>query len=191
MKLICGVGINDADYPLYKTIKTDNGGRKVVWYCPYYRRWKNMIQRVYSEKYTDRWPTYKECSICTPWLTFSNFKSWMEKQDWEGKVLDKDILIKGNKLYSPDTCVFVSHIVNCFNLDCGKDVGIIQNIKSNLFAASCSNPFTGKQERLGSFKTPQESKNAWRKRKDEIACQLADMQKDERVANALRKMFKE
>lgn len=190
MKLIYGIGINDADYPLYIT-ETINGKSKIIWNCPYYLRWKNMMQRVYSEKCRHKYPTYKDCTVCDEWLYFSNFKAWMEMQDWEGKCLDKDILHKGNKVYSPETCVFVPHIVNCLNLDCGKETGITKKRNSKMFTPRCNNPFTGKQERLGTFKTIGESKEAWRKRKDEIACQLADMQKDERVATALKEMFKQ
>lgn len=189
MKLIWGVGINDADYPVYKT-KTVDGKRKVIWVCPYYLRWKNMLQRAYSLTYKEKYPTYRSVVVCDEWLTFSTFKVWMEAQDWEGKVLDKDILFPGNKVYSPETCVFVSHIVNCLNLDCGKEPGILKRFNSNIFTPKCGNPLTGKRECLGSFKSQEESKQAWLKRKDEIACELADMQKDERVADALRKMFK-
>ena len=47
------------------------------------------------------------------WHRFSSFKAWMEKQDWEGKHLDKDLLVPGNKEYGPSTCIFVSNEVNC------------------------------------------------------------------------------
>ena len=73
-----------------------------------------MLQRCYSESHLVRQPTYKGCSVCEEWLTFSNFKSWMEQQDWEGKQLDKDLLVYKNKIYSPETCVFVSSVINSF-----------------------------------------------------------------------------
>lgn len=50
------------------------------------------------------------CSVCEEWLTFSNFKRWMEQQDYEGKALDKDLLVSQNKTYSSETCVFVPRI---------------------------------------------------------------------------------
>ena len=108
-RLVYGVGINDADYVVQKweTIGYVNGKQKqkLIWICPYYSAWKSMLKRCYSSKYQDKRPTYKGCSVSDEWLTFSVFKVWMEKQDWEGKQLDKDLLFEGNKIYSADTCV--------------------------------------------------------------------------------------
>ena len=73
-----------------------------------------MLERSYSEKFKEKHPTYKDVTCCEEWLTFSNFKSWMEQQDWEGKDLDKDLLVYQNKIYSPETCCFLSHKINTF-----------------------------------------------------------------------------
>ena len=105
-KLVYGVGINDADYQVNPTID----GSRVM--CPAYSAWHSMIERCYSEKYHDKKPTYKECYVCDEWLYFLKFKSWMEKQDYKGKELDKDILIQGNKVYSPETRIFVDKTIN-------------------------------------------------------------------------------
>ena len=64
-------------------------------------------------------PTYKDVTCCKDWLLFSNFKRWMEQQDWEGKELDKGIIVYGNKMYSPETCAFVSRTTNSFVLENG------------------------------------------------------------------------
>lgn len=112
--MINGVGINDANYEVQIYEKTTDG-RRVVWRCPYYSKWVSMISRCYSEKGLERNKSYENCSICGEWLTFSNFKSWMEKQDWEGKELDKDLysfLLKEGKVYSPETCIFLDPWVN-------------------------------------------------------------------------------
>jgi hypothetical protein len=100
---VYGVGINDADYI---TIYKSNGSTLT---CPFYRRWKNMLSRCYDKKYLERNKTYKDCSVCKEWLTFSNFKAWMIKQDWRGNHLDKDITSQGNKVYSPNLCLFVTN----------------------------------------------------------------------------------
>ena len=117
-RLVNGVGVNDADYVVEKLETTGyvNGKQKqkLVWYCPHYRAWRGMLSRCYSAKYQEKQPTYIGCSVSEEWLTFSNFKAWMEKQKWEGMHLDKDLLIEGNKIYSADTCVFVSPLVNTF-----------------------------------------------------------------------------
>ena len=122
-KLVYGVGINDADYVVkeWETIGYVKGKRKqkIVWECPYYRVWVNMLKRCYSTKYKEIRPTYEGCVVSDEWLTFSNFKSWMDCQDWEGKQLDKDILFERNKIYSADTCVFVTPMVNSFTTDSG------------------------------------------------------------------------
>lgn len=109
-KKVCGVGINDADYATQGRDKIT--GKR--WWCPYYSRWHSMIKRCYSEKYQEKNPTYKGCAVCEEWLYFSNFKRWVEEQDWKGKHLDKDFLVEGNKVYGPDTCVFMDGSLNTF-----------------------------------------------------------------------------
>lgn len=193
-KLVYGVGRNDADYVVDKkeTIGYVDGKQKQkkVWGCPYYQTWIDMLKRCYSAKHQERQPTYKDCSVSTEWLTFSVFKRWMEKQQWEGLQLDKDLLIEGNKVYGPDTCVFVSQTVNKFINDRGNDrgewlVGVDWHKQTEKFRAQCSNPFTKKVEHLGLFTCEQEAHNAWLKRKLELAHELAAIQTDERVAKAL------
>ena len=100
------VGINDATY----IVKTTINGKRVT--CPYYSKWSEMIRRCYSTEYQGRKPTYSDCCVHAGWWLFSSFKRWMEKQDWQGKHLDKDLIKAGNKMYSPLTCVFVSNKVN-------------------------------------------------------------------------------
>lgn len=193
-KLVCGVGINDADYAVQKfeTIGYVNGEqkRKLIWICPYYRVWHNMLKRCYSTKFKEKYPTYKGCSVSEEWLTFSVFKSWMEEQDWEGRQLDKDILFEGNKIYSSETCTFITQTVNSFTTESGAArgewlIGVYLDKVANKFKSQCGNPFTKKQEYLGFFNCPQEAHKAWIKRKLELAHLLAAEQTDERVAKAL------
>ena len=124
--LVHGVGINDANYAVteLETIEV-NGVRKrrIVWVCPYYSVWTNMLKRCYSAKFQERNPTYKGCSVSKEWWRFSNFRRWMEAQDFEDKQMDKDLLFEGNKVYSAETCVFVTSVVNSFTLDRGNDRG--------------------------------------------------------------------
>lgn len=105
-KPILGLGINDANYIVQPRVN----GKRVT--CPYYKAWMSMINRCYGEKIHLVRPTYKGCSIVNEWLTFTTFKDWMIKQDWKGKQLDKDIISYGNKIYSPETCIFVSSSIN-------------------------------------------------------------------------------
>ena len=197
-KLVHGVGINDADYAVYKYETTEvNGVRKkrMVWYCPYYRTWKSMIARCYSLKFQERCPTYIGCSVSEEWLTFSVFKLWMEAQDFEGKQLDKDLLFAGNKVYSAETCVFLTSMVNTFTIDCGASrgewlIGVCWDKGAGKFKSSCCNPFTKKREHLGLFLNELEAHEAWLNRKLELAHLLAAEQTDERVIEALLTRFK-
>ena len=193
-KLVYGVGINDADYVVEKseTIGYVDGKqkRKRAWVCPHYRTWKDMLKRCYSDKAQERYPSYKGCTVSDEWLTFTNFRAWMEKQDFEGKQLDKDLLFEGNKVYSPETCVFVTGAVNNFTIDRGAArgewlIGVNWHKASEKFRAQCSHPLSGEREYLGLFTSEQEAHEAWRKRKLELAHELASIQTDERVAKAL------
>ena len=191
--LVYGVGINDADYAVEKWGTIEVNGvrkRKQVWFCPFYRAWKSMLSRCYSIKFQKRRPSYIGCSVSEEWWRFSNFRSWMVEQDWEGMQLDKDLLFEGNKVYSAETCVFVSRMVNNFITDRGNDrgelmIGVCFYKKNGKFISRCSNIFTKKQENLGSFDSELDAHKAWLNRKLELAKELAAIQTDSRVSKAL------
>ena len=191
-KLVYGVGINDADYVTqrFETIGCADGKQKLVWKCLFYQTWSDMLKRCYSEKYQEKKPTYRGCTVSDAWLTFSNFKNWMEKQDFEGEHLDKDLLFEGNKTYSADTCVFVSRMVNNFTTDREAArgewmIGVSWHKGMSKFKSDCRNPFTKKGEYLGLFTSELEAHQVWLKRKLELAKDLAAIQTDHRVAKAL------
>ena len=185
---VYGVGVNDADYPTQPRVD----GKKVK--CRYYATWENMLQRCYNEKLLERQPTYRGCSVYPDWLYFMNFRKWMIQQDWEGKALDKDLLVVGNKVYSANTCVFVDRMTNSFTIDSAGargdyPLGVNFHKASGKFTAFCCNPFSKKQEYLGYFHCPNQAHLAWKARKHILACQLADLQTDSRVAAALRTRY--
>ena len=189
---VYGVGFNDADYLVKPVIYVDGKAQRK--YCPYYRKWMQMMNRAYSTKLLETRPTYSDCFACDDWLYFSNFKKWMQSQDWQGKHLDKDILKKNNREYSPEYCVFIDPSVNTFILDCNKNrgvypLGVYWDIPRKKYKAQCQDPFTRNRGYLGLFDTPLEAHKAWQKRKHELACRLADQQSDPRVADALRKRY--
>lgn len=180
-----GFGVNDSGYVVHSA----DGELQI--FCPFYVKWSKMLERCYCEKYKIKHKTYTECIVCDEWLVFSNFKRWIDSQDWEGNQLDKDLIFIGNKIYSPETCVFVTPLVNTFVTDCGSargemPIGVNRCNKTSKFEARCRNPFTGKKEYLGRFSDIDSAHLVWKNRKHELACQLADMQTDERVAAALR-----
>jgi len=192
-KLLFGVGVNDAGYTVRKRGKGADRN-KIVWSCPFYDRWFGMMSRCYAQSMKARNPAYAECSVCPEWRRFSDFRKWMQSQDWHGKQLDKDIIIAGNKIYSAETCCFVSRALNAFLVDSassrsGFPPGAAWFKQTRRFVAKCKNPFTGKADHLGYFDNPEDAHEAWRQRKHELACRYADEQADERIAKALRERF--
>lgn len=192
-KLLCGVGLNDADYLVSreKVVMQEDGtkNRVRVWSCPFYKTWHSMINRCYGPGTQKRSPTYIGCTVHPDWHKFSEFKSWMERQDYEGLQLDKDLLIFGNKEYGPDACVFVTQKVNSFILDAKNGrgdwpIGVYLRKDSNKFSAQCRS-LDGEQAKLGVFDTPEEAHAAWVAFKLEQAKILAAEQEDPRVAKAL------
>ena len=197
-KLVFGVGVNDLDYrvQVYEYVTKDGGRRvrKPVFVCKYYAAWTRMLERCYSKKYLERNPSYIGTSVCRDWLSATEFKKWMEKQDWQGKSLDKDIIVPRSKLYSPDTCAFVLNETNSFVIasDASRGrypVGVDLHKPSGKYRALCGNPFTGKQEYLGLFSTSEEAHEAWRKCKYDLAQRVAAKESDPRVVEALRKRY--
>lgn len=77
-----------------------------------YNTWVSMLERCYSSKLHERHPTYTGCTACEEWHNFQNFAEWFDANYIDSFELDKDIKVKGNKIYSPDTCVFVSAAEN-------------------------------------------------------------------------------
>lgn len=193
-KLIFGVGINDADYNVYK-YETVNGKTLRVWICPFYQKWKDMLQRCYSEKFQKYRPTYVGCYTTPEWHYFMTFRSWMEKQDWEGKQLDKDLLFRGNKVYGPDTCVFVESRVNLFLGECTASrgewpIGVTFHKVTGKYQSQCLDFTTGKKKHLGLFDNPEKAYEVWLSFKLEQAYILAAEQTDPRIAKALIERYK-
>ena len=81
-----------------------------------YITWQSMLRRCYDAYYINRENSYIDCFVCDEWLNFQNFAKWYEENYYECNnermELDKDILIKGNKIYSPTTCIFVPQRIN-------------------------------------------------------------------------------
>lgn len=149
-----------------------------------------MFARCYSVNFQKRRPTYNNSIVSQEWHLFSKFKAWMETQDWQGKELDKDILTIGNKVYGPDTCVFIDRKVNSFILasDSARGIwpiGVYFDKTTSKFSSQCFSVVDGKKKNLGRYNTPEEAHKVWLDFKLKQAYILASEQKDERVAKAL------
>jgi hypothetical protein len=187
-KLVFGVGINDANYTVSPVI---NGGQ---YKCPFYLVWKSMLHRLYNKNDHKFIRNYNDCRVCEEWLKFSNFKAWMETQDWFGKELDKDLLVKGNKLYSPQTCLFIGKNLNKFLTDSKFTrgellIGVSRQKHSNKFKAECSGRILGVKGYIGLFDTEVKAHLAWKKRKHKYACKLAELETDPRIIHALQTRY--
>ena len=183
-KPVCGVGINDSDYVTTPTIN----GKRVC--CPYYKVWHSMIVRCYSKKSHKHSPTYIGCSVCNEWLYFSAFKQWMTLQSWENNELDKDILVEGNKIYSPKSCCFVPSTINSLMNDNKKKRGnrligatYRGGAKGDRYEASIS--IDGLWVYLGSFGSEIEASESYKKAKTQNLLSKAYKQEDERVKFAI------
>lgn len=77
-----------------------------------YTFWTRMLKRCYCEKYHKVHPTYRDCEVCEEWQYYPNFHQWFEENHIRGYDLDKDIKIDGNRVYSPETCLFVTREEN-------------------------------------------------------------------------------
>lgn len=97
-----GVGINDLEEPISRNGK----------HFKFYLVWKAMMYRCYYKSFHKKEYTYSDCYVCDEWKYLSNFKMWFDKNYVEGYELDKDILVNGNKEYSPDKCCFVPKRIN-------------------------------------------------------------------------------
>jgi hypothetical protein len=149
--------------------------------CPFYGTWTHMLGRRLN-----RTGERKTVTVCEEWKFFSAFIAWAEAEtkDWEGKDLDKDILIPGNKDYSPDACLAVKHQINNLKLidprkyldDHPYPQGVARrrNKGPDKYAARIGR--YGKQEHLATFSTVEAASSAYCKAKSEYLRELAEKQ---------------
>lgn len=161
-KLVYGVGINDYNK------KITEGGMGII---QAYKTWSGMLKRCYDSRFHKKHPTYTDCLVCEEWKSFSNFKNWFDKNYIYGCQLDKDILIQGNKVYSPSTCSFVPQKINSILLDCGASrgkykIGVSYHMRYKKYKATVN--INGKNKHLGYFATEEEAYQEYCKNKKEI-----------------------
>lgn len=181
-KLVCGVGVNDVSYP-----------KGTLRCCPYYSRWTGMLRRCYSKAYQEIHESYSDCSVCEEWLTFSNFRDWMKTQDWERKELDKDFLVDNNRVYSPETCMFIDSDLNMFLCSRAKlrgdyPLGVSYSRERGKFESKIS--YKGKTLHFGRHCCPIVAHKEWIKGKIVIAKELLEAYDDPKVKEGLNRIIK-
>lgn len=164
-----------------------------------YQRWKNMIFRCYSETIHKSYPEYKDCTVCEEWLNYSNFKMWYNThiEPWELmglKVdLDKDILFKGNKVYSPETVSFVPHIINTLFVN-GKNnrgdlpLGVYYDPETKKYCACMS--LMRKRKKLGRFDTSEAAFTKYKQYKEDFIKHMAEQYKEKLPDKVYQAMMK-
>lgn len=157
--------------------------------------WYDIFNRCYSEKYQLTKSTYKDCTVCDEWHNFQNFAEWFDENyytiDNEFMNLDKDILIKGNKIYSPETCVFVSNDINMLFAKADKirgkyPIGVHYDKERNKYKAFISK--YNKNVFLGRHDTPKKAFEVYKIEKEFYIKEIADLYKDkipEKLYNAM------
>jgi len=161
-----------------------------------YNTWINMLERCYSKDSKDKFPSYIGCLVCEEWHNFQVFAKWYEDNYYqiEGHVMniDKDILIKGNKIYSPDTCVIVpSNINTLFVKRSGYrgnyPIGVFK--EGDKFAVNCKN-HKENRIRLGVYETPKEAFGVYKTYKETVIKQVAEEYKDKIPKKLYDAMYK-
>ena len=161
-----------------------------------YRLWNAMINRCYNENLRHKNPTYKDCTASDNFKYLPYFEDWCSKQtgfDQEGWHLDKDILIKGNKIYSENTCCFVPSEVNKLFIKCDRSrgeypIGVSYPKRVRKYVAKMRK--FKEDIHLGCFSKPDEAFNAYKEAKEAYIKEVANKWKDQidlRVYEALMK----
>ena len=147
----------------------------------YYVIWVSMLQRCYDPKYQERYPTYNRCKVEEEVLNFQHMCEWLDENYYEvpGEKmhLDKDILCKGNKVYSRETCIFVPERINLLFVKRDNNRGDnpigVEDLPSGNYRVRCSNGF-GKQIDLGVYPTKEEAFKVYKEYKEKVIKETID-----------------
>lgn len=152
-----------------------------------YQRWHYIMNRCYSTAIHELYPKYKGCKVCEEWLNYSNFKLWYDEHVLPWEILgedfeiDKDILIKGNKIYSPETVCLVPKFINALFTNEKKNkgdcpIGVYFEKDKNKFRAGMA--YMGQKIKLGTFDTAEEAFNRYKVYKEDLIRDVAEQYRD-------------
>lgn len=159
-KMVYGVGINDSDFMSERGMSKPKS----------YQDWTSMLARGHSPAVKARMPWYSDVEVCKEWHLFSAFYEWWKGNSVDGWDLDKDLLIPGNRIYSPGGCIYIPRWLNVFTAGCKSrrslPVGCSWHKASQKYRASIS--ISDKAYNLGLFTDPRDAHKAWKDRKIEL-----------------------
>ena len=145
--------------------------------------WSGMIERCYSKDYHKRFPTYSDCYVSDDFKDYSKWVEWYENYQYkqDGWRLDKDLLVKGNKVYSKDTCVFLPQEINQVLVTGKKSrgkylIGVYYHKHSKKLTSIISK--YGKTVTLGYYDNEYDAHLAYKEAKESYIKELADKYKD-------------
>ena len=148
-----------------------------------YKTWYSMLRRCYDNK--NQKPTYIDCTVCEEWYNFQNFAKWYEENYYEipneKMHLDKDILFKGNKIYSPQTCIFAPQRINDLFVKSDKargkyPIGVYYYKPTNKFKVQCN--INSKRIGLGYYNNIEEAFSVYKEFKENYIKEIADEYKN-------------
>lgn len=141
-KLVMGRGVNDAPFPTSLAMQS-------------YRLWNNILSRCYGVR-TKANVCYEGCEMDPSWFSYMTFVEWYDAHHRDGWELEKDLLVPGNKVYGPDTCVFVPHYLNLAitKLD-SKGYSVDKRLKIKPYIVMIGDTY------IGGYATPEEAWEAW------------------------------
>ena len=150
---------------------------------PYDRRvfgiWIGMIDRCYNENIREKYKAYSDCLICDEWQCYQNFRRWYDKEFYnvgtERMHIDKDILYKNNRVYSPNTCLLVPQRINMLFMHKPNKYGLPNGIQPT-DSGKYYSKYNGKT--IGTFDTVEEAAIAHDKEKKKAVIEVANEYKD-------------
>lgn len=190
-KTVCGIGY--IGIPCYSKDEKETPLSDLL----SYQYWSCMVKRCYDNKTLVKSPTYLDKIVCEEWMNFSNFKIWFDNNYYEIKgekmQLDKDILIKNNNIYNPQTCVFVPNKINMLFVKADKirgdyPIGVYFDTNKSKFCSCLS--INNKHKHLGCFNTPTEAFQAYKQAKEKYIKEVADQYKDKIPRTLYEAMYK-
>lgn len=127
---------------------------------PSFGAWTNMIKRCYAEHLRHKHLAYTNCTMCDEWHNYQNFRSWYDTNYYdirEGRMhIDKDVMVKDNKVYSPETCIFLPQRINMIFMKKNRMI-IDADLPTGLRRTVVGFSATYNTKWLGNFKTLKEA----------------------------------